>query len=41
MPRVKAVAPIEAAVAEVDALLEYFTARADYDAALARDWPEE
>ena len=30
---------IEAAEAEVDALLEYFTARADYDAALARDWP--
>jgi outer membrane protein TolC len=30
---------IEAAEAEIDALLEYFTAAADYDAALARDWP--
>lgn len=32
---------IEAAVAEVDALLEYHSAKADYDAAMARDWPEE
>ncbi len=31
---------IEAAEAEVDALLEYFAAHADYDAAMARDWPE-
>lgn len=31
---------IEAAEAEVDALLEYFIARADFDAAQARDWPE-
>lgn len=31
---------IEAAEAEVDALLEYFSARAAYDAALARDRPE-
>jgi len=30
---------IEAAESEIDALLEYFTAAADYDAALARDWP--
>ena len=31
---------IEAAEAEVDALLEYFSARADYDAAMARDRPQ-
>jgi len=31
---------IEAAEAEVDALLEYFSAKADYDAAMARDWPQ-
>ncbi len=31
---------IEAAEAEVDALLEYFSAKADYNAALAREWPE-
>lgn len=30
---------IEAAESEVDALLEYFTAKSDYDAAMARDWP--
>lgn len=30
---------IEAAESEIDALLEYFTASAGYDAALARDWP--
>ena len=30
---------IEAAEAEVDALLEYHSARAEYDAAMARDWP--
>lgn len=32
---------IEAAQAEVEALLEYFIAKADYDAAMARDWPEQ
>lgn len=32
---------IEAAESEVDALLEYFAAQADYQAALARDWPLE
>lgn len=31
---------IEAAEAEVDALLEFFSAKADYDAAMARDWPQ-
>lgn len=31
---------IEAADSEVDALLEFFTAKADYDAAMAREWPE-
>lgn len=31
---------IEAAEAEVDALLEFFWAKADYDAAMARDRPE-
>ena len=31
---------IEAAESEVDALLEFFSAKADYDAAMARDWPE-
>jgi len=31
---------IEAAESEVDALLEYFSAQADYDAALARDRPQ-
>jgi len=31
---------IEAAQAEVDALLEYHSAKADYNAAMARDWPE-
>jgi outer membrane protein TolC len=30
---------IEAADSEIGALLEYFTAAADYAAALARDWP--
>ncbi|MCG8649542.1 MAG: TolC family protein [Pirellulales bacterium] len=30
---------IEAAEAEVDALMEYFFAEADYNAAMARDWP--
>ena len=30
---------IEAAEQEIDALLEYFTAAADYDAACAREWP--
>ncbi|RMF36832.1 MAG: TolC family protein [Planctomycetota bacterium] len=30
---------IEAAVAEVEALEQFFIAKADYDAALARDWP--
>ena len=30
---------IEAAEAEVDALLEFYSAKADFDAALARDWP--
>lgn len=30
---------IEAADGEIDALLEYFNARAEYAAALARDWP--
>lgn len=30
---------IEAAASEVDAMLEFHTARSDYDAALARDWP--
>lgn len=34
-------AAIEAAEEEVDALVEYFTARADYDAALAHDWPAD
>jgi len=32
---------VEAAEGEVDALLEYFIARADYTAALAIDWPTE
>jgi len=32
---------IEAAESEVDALLEYFVAQADYAAALARDWPTD
>ncbi|MCA9220145.1 MAG: TolC family protein, partial [Planctomycetales bacterium] len=32
---------IEAAEAEVEALLDYFFSRADYDAAMARDWPAE
>ncbi|MCA9246800.1 MAG: TolC family protein [Planctomycetales bacterium] len=32
---------IEAAEAEVDALTEFYTARAEYDAALARDWPPQ
>ena len=32
---------IEAAEAEVDALLEYFIAKTDYGATLARDWPLE
>ena len=32
---------IEAAEAEVDALLEYFSAKAYYDATLARDWPTD
>jgi hypothetical protein len=31
---------VEAAEAEVDALLTYFIAKAEYDAALARDYPE-
>ncbi|MFT5527724.1 MAG: outer membrane protein TolC, partial [Pirellulaceae bacterium] len=31
---------IEAAEAEVDALLEFYSAKSDYDAAMARDWPE-
>ncbi len=31
---------IEAQEAEVDALLEYFAAKADYDAVLARVWPQ-
>ena len=31
---------IEAAESEVDALLEYFLAKADYDAAMARDHPQ-
>lgn len=31
---------IEAAEDEVQALLEYFTAQADYDAATGRDWPQ-
>ena len=31
---------IEAADGEVDALLEYHSAKADYNAAIARDWPE-
>jgi len=31
---------IEAAEAEVDAMLEFFMALADYNAALANDWPE-
>jgi outer membrane protein TolC len=30
---------IEAAASEADALLEYYVARSDYNAALARDWP--
>lgn len=30
---------IEAAASEADAMLEFHTARSDYDAALARDWP--
>ena len=31
---------VEAAEAEVDALLEYYTAKADYQAAMAQDWPQ-
>ncbi|QDV69279.1 Outer membrane efflux protein [Rosistilla carotiformis] len=31
---------IEAAIYEIDAKLEYYIARADYDAAMAVDWPQ-
>ncbi|QDV12451.1 hypothetical protein CA51_23340 [Rosistilla oblonga] len=31
---------IEAAIYEIDAKLEYYIARADYDAAMAIDWPQ-
>ena len=33
-------AAIDAAEAVVDALLEFFSSKADYDAAMARDWPQ-